>query len=181
MVNGVAMVVPGLVNLPAGVSPLMTGVPLRPATPVPPAPPPPPPAIQKGPQSIADCKIGDSLEAFGLKGEKEALNNDRGVIKSISGFAKQRRYVMQFTQFVIDKHGELAKKEKLVTLDLKNLRLPGENNSTPSSQTNGNGRRDRGKDSREASRSRSRRRRRRSRSYRRHRSRSRKREGVAKI
>merc|ERR1712039_149567 len=67
-----------------------------------------------------------TLEAFGLKGEPdEGLNGDKGVIKHIYGFGPRTRFVMLFTQFIIDENGDLGEKEREVTLSADNLRLPG--------------------------------------------------------
>lgn len=86
------------------------------------------PKVQKRapPKSVAVAQTGDTLEAFGLKGEAdEGLNGDRGVIKHIFGFGPRTRFVMTFTQFIIDDNGDLGEKEREVTLTADNLRLPG--------------------------------------------------------
>merc|ERR1712113_412187 len=43
----------------------------------------------------------------------------------IYGFGPGTRFVMLFTQFIIDENGDLGEKEREVTLSAANLRLPG--------------------------------------------------------
>jgi len=91
-----------------------------------PAAPPPPAAPREVPTSLETCKIGDSVEAFGLKGgDLEALNGDKGVIQNMLGWTHKKRYLVKFEMFVIDDNGDLAAKDKVVTLTAENLRLPG--------------------------------------------------------
>lgn len=137
--------------------------------------PPPPATPREAPKSVEESRIGDSLEAFGLKGEDlGALNGDKGTVMNILGWSNRRRYVMKFKPFVIDDNGDLAEKERLVTLTAENLRLPGTGGDTADG--------DEGEDAdgdEDEQKSRSRSRRRRSRSRRRsRRSRSRRRHDI---
>merc|ERR1711934_1203156 len=75
-------------------------------------------------QSVVEAQIGDTLEAFGLKGAKAEVNNDKGVIQNILGRSR-KRYVMRFKVSVIDDNGDLGEREKTITLTPLNLRIPG--------------------------------------------------------
>lgn len=82
---------------------------------------------EKGkPRSLSDVEVGDTLEASGLKGADKEWNGEKGTIKEMLGFSnKSRRYVVRFAQFTINGAGDLAEKEKILTLTSDNVCLPG--------------------------------------------------------
>merc|ERR1712129_298712 len=123
MVHGMPAMVPGMV--PGMVQMTMPGVQYVPAAAAAPIPP-PPSTPREEPTTVEDSKIGDTLEAFGLKGDDAALNNDHGTITNILGWnGKNKRYAMKFKQFIIDDNGDLAEKERNLILVSAQLRIPG--------------------------------------------------------
>lgn len=82
---------------------------------------------EKPRNSVEDLKVGDTVQAIGLKGADKELNGEDVVIQEFQGFGsgRNRRYVVSLTKLIIDDNGELAEQKRVLTLTAKNISLKG--------------------------------------------------------
>merc|ERR1711920_275511 len=76
-------------------------------------------------KALANVKVGDKLEAVGLKGKDKELNGTAGTVEEVVGFSNSRRFRVRFSTLVINAAGDLDEKHIVKILDADEACLPG--------------------------------------------------------